>query len=218
MRGYSIEARSLKIVGVAGHTYWVLRDAHGNALAELHGLATERQTGKPIPIGTDEARHSLRAWHFVHDAAYASTIDVSVDTISFIRASQQSRTVAIGEKDEILARWNTAVNAVPALNAQDLDYPNYGFRLLRDTVNSNSAYRTLGELMHVPVAGFSGRLQPGIRYRMLSQERTEALRYCAFAASPQTLRPSRRWRMINPKKILVCVAILLAVLPLTFWA
>lgn len=206
MRRYSIEARSLKIVGVAGHTYWVLRDEHGKALAELHGLATERQTGKPIPIGTDEARHSLRAWHFLHDADYAGTIGARVDNISFIRANQQSRTVAIGDRDEMLARWNTAVNAVPALNAQDLNYPNYGFRLLRDTVNSNSAYRTFGELMNVSVQGFPRTIEPGIGNRVLSPERTQALCYGAPATKQQTPRSRNRLG------ITVLVALLLALL------
>lgn len=61
---YTIEARSLDIAGVASHDFWVLRDERGTALAELNGLATDRRTGEAVPIGTDEARHSLRIWHF----------------------------------------------------------------------------------------------------------------------------------------------------------
>jgi hypothetical protein len=177
MPDYSIEARSLGVAGVAGHDYWVLRDEHGKALAELHGLATDRQTGEAIPIGTDESKHSLRAWHYPHDAGYASSIGAKVDSTSYIQEGQPSRTVLTGDKDQILARWNTAVSAVPELNAQDLNYPNYGFKVFGETVNSNSAYRTFGELMDVPVNDFPGRLEPGIDNRMLSQERTEALRY-----------------------------------------
>ncbi|GAB7533369.1 hypothetical protein PS3A_57850 [Pseudomonas sp. 3A(2025)] len=210
MRGYSIEARSLNILGVAGHNYWVLRDEHGHALAQLHGLATERRTGQAVPIGTNQARHSLRAWHYPHDAAYAKSIGAPVNRTSFIRDNQPSCTVIIGDKDEILARWNTAVNAVSAFNAQDLNYPNYGFNLLRDTVNSNSAYRTFGELMNVSVPGFPGRFEPGIGNRILSPERTEALRYCAPATPPQTprSRPPSRSRL----GIITFVALLLALL------
>ncbi|XQA77235.1 XVIPCD domain-containing protein [Xanthomonas sacchari] len=179
MPTYAIEARSLGVIGIAGHAFWVLRDEHGKAVAELHGLATDRQTGQAIPIGTDQTRHSLRAWHYPHDPAYARSIGEKVDSTTYIRDDQPSRTVATGDKHEILERWNTAVHAVPELNAQDRDYPNYGFKVFGKTVNSNSAYRTFGELMDVPVRGFPGRLEPGIGHRMLSPERTEELRYHA---------------------------------------
>ena len=69
MPKYTIEARSLNVLGVAGHDFWVLRDEQGKALAELHGLATDRQTGEALTIGTDEARHSLRAWNLTLDGA-----------------------------------------------------------------------------------------------------------------------------------------------------
>ncbi|WP_369939782.1 hypothetical protein [Xanthomonas medicagonis] len=177
MPTYSIEARSLSVLGIAGHAFWVLRDEQGKALAELHGLATDRQTGRPIPIGTDARRHALRAWHYAHDADYASSIGAEADSTSYIRPNQPSRIVATGDKDDILARWNTAARAVPELNARDLDYPNYGFKLLGGTINSNSTFRTFGELMGVPVSALSRRLQPGIVNCMLSRDRIEALRY-----------------------------------------
>ncbi|MCC4592041.1 hypothetical protein LL974_12930 [Xanthomonas campestris pv. cannae] len=179
MPNYAIEARSLGVIGIAGHAFWVLRDEYGKAVAELHGLATDRQTGQAIPIGTDATRHSLRAWHHPHDPAYARSIGEKVDSTSYIRDGQPSRTVATGDKHEILERWNTAVRAVPELNTQDRDYPNYGFKIFGETVNSNSAHRTFGELMDVQVRGFSKRLEPGIGNRMLSPARTEELRYHA---------------------------------------
>ncbi len=216
MPGYSIEARSLNILGVAAHNYWVLRDEHGHALAQLHGLATERRTGKAIAIGFNEARHSLRAWHYPHDAGYADLIGAPVNRTSFIRDDQQACTVAIGGREEILARWNTAVNAVSACNAQDLNYPNYGFSLWRGTVNSNSAYRTFGELMNVPVPRFAGRIEPGINNRMLSPERTQALRYRTPATTPQAPRPGHRRgkarSMLTRTSMIALMALLLVVL------
>ncbi|WP_426683252.1 hypothetical protein ABFU84_15335 [Xanthomonas translucens pv. undulosa] len=182
MRHHSIEARLLCIAGIAGHAYWVLRDARGNALAELHGLATDRHTGTPIPIGTDARRHGLRVWHYPHDADYAQAIGAQPDRTSYLRDGQPARTAASGDKHEILARWHAAVRAVPELNAQDLDYPNYGFKLLGATINSNSAFLTFGELMGVPVPGFSRRLQPGIGNCMLPRERIAALCYRERAA------------------------------------
>nr|WP_279362897.1 hypothetical protein [Xanthomonas sacchari] len=194
MPNYAIEARSLGVIGIAGHAFWVLRDEHGKAVAELHGLATDRQTGQAIPIGTDATRHSLRAWHYPHDPAYARSISEKVDSTTYIRDDQPSRTVATGDKHEILERWNTAMHAVPELNAQDRDYPNYGFKVFGKTVNSNSAYRTFGELMDVPVWGFPGRLEPGIGNRMLSPERTEELRYHAPGEQKQQRAPAPRGR------------------------
>ncbi|WP_440985748.1 XVIPCD domain-containing protein [Xanthomonas sontii] len=190
MPSYAIEARSLGVIGIAGHAFWVLRDEHGKAVAELHGLATDRQTGQAIPIGTDEARHSLRAWHYPHDPAYARSIGEEVDSTTYIRDDQPARTVATGDKHEILERWNTAVRAVPELNAQDHDYPNYGFKVFGETINSNSAYRTFGELMDVPVQRFPGRLEPGIGNRMLSPKRTEELRYHAPGEQKQQRAPA----------------------------
>ncbi|UKE46300.1 hypothetical protein [Xanthomonas cerealis] len=182
MRDHSIEARLLCVAGIAGHAYWVLRDERGNALAELHGLATDRHTGTPIPIGTDARRHALRAWHYPHDADYANAIGAQPDRTSYLRDGQPARTAASGDKHEILARWHAALRAVPELNAQDLDYPNYGFKLFGATINSNSAFRTFGELMGVPVPGLSRRLQPGIGNCMLPRERIAALCYRERAA------------------------------------
>ncbi|QDI04285.1 hypothetical protein E4A48_11805 [Xanthomonas cerealis pv. cerealis] len=182
MRDHSIEARLLCVAGIAGHAYWVLRDERGNALAELHGLATDRHTGTPIPIGTDARRHALRAWHYPHDADYANAIGAQPDRTSYLRDGQPARSAASGDKHEILARWYAALCAVPELNAQDLDYPNYGFKLLGATINSNSAFRTFGELMGVPVPGLSRRLQPGIGNCMLPRERIAALCYRERAA------------------------------------
>lgn len=51
---HTIESRSLDIMAVASHDFWVLRDGRGKALAELHGLATDRRSGQAVPIGTDE--------------------------------------------------------------------------------------------------------------------------------------------------------------------
>jgi len=173
---YSIEARSLGLVGVASHNFLVLRDGEGRALAELHGLATDRKTGRGVAIGTDEALHSLRVWHFAHDAGYAKSIGAQVDGSTFIAEGQDRKTMLVAGKQEVLARWNAAVAAKEPLNALDLDYPNYGFRMSGDTVNSNAAYRTLSEIMGVPVRDFPWKLEPGLDNRMVDQKRVEALR------------------------------------------
>ena len=41
MANYTIEARSLNILGAASHDFWVLYNSDtGDVIAELHGLAT----------------------------------------------------------------------------------------------------------------------------------------------------------------------------------
>lgn len=177
---YSIEARSLRVVGVASHNYWVLRAPDGTAMAELHGLATDRGTGRAVPIGTDERRHSLRIWHLAHDRELAAESGDTPTRESYIRQGQQFHTVITGNREEVLARWSAGVAAREPLNELDLDYPNHGFKMFGDTVNSNSAYRTLGEVMGVPVRGFGGVIEPGIGNRMTSPEEIEKLRTKAY--------------------------------------
>lgn len=168
---YSIEARSLSIVGgTAGHDFWVLRDENGQALAELHGLATDRQTGRYVPIGTDEQRYSLRVWHFAHDADYAREQGVATSQDTYIMNGQQHRTVLTADREEVMARWDAAVAAQQPLNALDLNYPNLGVRIFGETVNSNSTYRTLGEIMGVQVRDFPGVIEPGVDNRMVSPQ------------------------------------------------
>ena len=173
---YSIEARSLGVAGAASHNFLVLRDGEGRALAEIHGLATDRKTGEFIPIGTDEQKHSLRVWHFAHDAEYAKSIGANANGATFIQEGQDHKTMLSAGKEEVLARWNAAVAAKDPLNALDRDYPSYGFKMSGDTVNSNAAYRTLSEVMGVAVHDFPWKLEPGLDNRMTGQKEIEALR------------------------------------------
>jgi hypothetical protein len=64
---WQIEARSLNVLGFGSHDFWVLRNPDGKIVAELQGLATDRQTGQPVLIGTGP-EHSLRAWHLLGGA------------------------------------------------------------------------------------------------------------------------------------------------------
>lgn len=173
--GYRIEARALPVVaGLACHNFWVLRDAAGISLAELHGLATERATGKPVPIGTDAKRHALRAWQFIHQPPYHPAAGTPTMR-TLIRAGQPAKVVAQGAPAQIFPRWDAAVAAIAEINARDLDYPAFGLRLAGGTINSNSIYRTFGELMGLQVYIFRGRLQPGVAARVLPTARIAAL-------------------------------------------
>lgn len=177
---WRIEARALPVIGIAAHDFWVLRDPQGNAVAELHGLATERATGLDRPIGTDSDAFSLRAWHFVRPNApdgLAGAVDGPRSPgYSYIGSDQPHVTVASGSRDAILDRWNTAVGAIDTINRRDIDYPVFGVNPFGGTVNSNSMYRTFGEIMNVPVVDFPGRIEPGLDQRTLPSEQIERFR------------------------------------------
>jgi hypothetical protein len=202
MTQYSIEARSLDLPGPYSHNFWVLRDENGNALAELHGLATDRTTGKSVPIGTDEQRHSLRVWHFAHDPDFARSLGIGQSRESYIAEGQDSATVLIADREEVLARWNAAVAAREPLNALDRDYPNYGFRVFGDTVNSNSTYRTLGEVMGVPIHDFRWVMEPGLDNRMVSPERIGELRTHGYPVLDEpSIRRNGEYESLEPRPV-----------------
>ena len=176
MPQYTIEARSLPVVGLASHNFWVLRDENNVAIAELHGLATDRITGRPVPIGTDPDRFSLRIWHYPHDPDYAASLGVPADAASYIGNSDPVSTVLAGDRDEVMARWNAAVASIEPINRLDIDYPAMGIQPFGRTINSNSAYRTLGEIMGVSIENVPGRMEPGVNNRMITPESIERLR------------------------------------------
>lgn len=195
---YSIEARSLGVAGIAGHNFWVLRDEHGAALAELHGLATDRTTGRSVPIGTDPQTHSLRVWELAHDAEYAARRGIKATRETYIGEGQPSRVVLQAQAEEVLARWEAAVAAKAPLNAMDLDYPSYGVRLFGGTVNSNSTYRTLGEVMGVQVKDFPGIVEPGVHNRMVEPDAINSLRTHGY---PVLTEPTFRASSLDERHI-----------------
>src|SRR6476659_2427449 len=144
MPTYSIEARCFRVALAWSHYFWVLNDAErGITLAELHGLAYDRITRTILPIGTTR-HHSLRVFLFAHDAGYASR---SGAPLTSTRMFWRSRAQRVYESVDGLERWNAAVSAMPILDRLDLTYPPYGFNVRTPTINSNSAYRTFGEIM-----------------------------------------------------------------------
>jgi hypothetical protein len=177
MRDYCIEARAYRLA-LATHNFWVLREtATGQSIAELHGMATDRVTGRTVPIGVTP-EHRLRAHVFPHDPAYAASLALP---IRVTRMYGLSRARIVHEGGDALERWSAAVKAIPFINELDLDYPPWGFNLRGPTVNSNSAYRTFGELMGIPVHDFPFGFAPGLRWRLITLEQTERLRFQAAA-------------------------------------
>jgi hypothetical protein len=176
---YAIEARSFRVVLAGAHNFWVLKDDdRGVTLAELHGLAYDRVKRIILPIGTNRD-HSLRMFVFPHDRSYAATLGLPVSTT---RMYLRSRARVVHRGSDGLDRWNAALAALPLLDGLDVDYPPYGFNVLRPTLNSNAAYRTLGEIMGVAVPRFRGAVAPGSRQLMLSKSEIERLKYRARPA------------------------------------
>lgn len=189
---FTIEARALSSEQNA-HNFLVLRDENGQAVAEMHGLTTNRG-GPPYevsPINVTDATHSLRVWQFLHDSDYRTDIQnyatrgdfTTPDMLrgmgipatdpasgySYIKeGTQDSREIFSGSRDEALNRWNAAANAITDLNARDQSYAVTEVEASA-IVNGNSAYRTFSELMGLPVHEFSQYAQPGVNSRLLSE-------------------------------------------------
>jgi hypothetical protein len=179
--------------GVAGHDFWVLRDEQGRVCAELHGLATNRQTGKREPIGTNPDKYSLNIWKLDHTPPkYDNQLGRDRNDPTYIKNDQPHQTILRAGRQEVMDRWNAAVGAIEPLNAKNLDYPAWGIG--GDTiVNSNSAYRTLGEVMGLPVRDFPGRMEPGINNRMASPAEIEQWRDPRYPVLTEpTIRPDSR--------------------------
>lgn len=173
---YSIEARSFCIALAWCHNFWVLKNADSGAtIAELHGLAWDRVHKKILPIGTTR-EHALRVFLFPHEAAYAEEVGRPLYTT---RMYGKSRAHVVHRDADSLARWQAAVNALPLLDALDLTYPPFGFSLRAPTVNSNSAYRTFGEIMDVPVYDFPRVFRPGFENCLIAADQIAAAKYRA---------------------------------------
>ncbi|WP_296251036.1 hypothetical protein [Pseudomonas sp. UBA4194] len=174
---FSIEARSHNIAGLWSHNYWVLRDQGGRVVAELHGLATDRYTGKPVAVGTSE-RHSLRAWHFI-SAQDAHAIGLAYENThkdsGLYRDGQLSKVVISAPATDVLPRWRAAVKTIAYINKMNLDYPPGGFKILGRTRNSNSMFTTFADLMGVGRHSFWGVFEPGISNPVLYEDQVEGL-------------------------------------------
>jgi hypothetical protein len=168
-----IEARSFRVLFAGCHNFWVLKDAGGLTLAELHGLAYDRINKKILPIGTTR-NHALRVFAYAHDESYSRSTGIPMGST---RMYWNSRVKVVYEGEDAPARWNAALKAMPLLDGLDLTYPPFGFNILTRTVNSNSAYRTFGEIMGVPIPTFTGVLGPGCGNRMLDGEQLDRLSF-----------------------------------------
>lgn len=146
---YSIEARSYDLMSIASHNFWVLRNAEGEVVSQLHGLATDRKTNFFKPIG------------FFSDRLGFYEFKTAENDPTFISSTQQSITVFQADKEGVLIRWKKAACQIESLNQKDLNYSPFGIFGYPIT-NSNSAYHLFARLMDVECCRFFGVLEPGI--------------------------------------------------------
>lgn len=146
---YVIEARSYNLKNIASHNFWVLRDSHGNSIAQLHGLATDRQTNHFKPIG------------FFNDRLGFYEFKTGNNDPSFISMTQRWKIIFQADRETVQIVWNKASSQIESLNKKDLDYSPFGIFGFPIT-NSNSAYHLFARLMGIECCHFSGVLQPGI--------------------------------------------------------
>lgn len=147
---FFIEARAFRLARWFSHNFWVLRGPEGQWLGELHGLATDRRSGRPVPMGYVR-RHRLRAWHFCPDRA-----------VTLCKPGQRVIKVFEGEEAVVRERWALALSCVGPINQLDLPYPAGGIRLWGMPCNSNSVFRCFAHAMALPVPRFPGLWQPGL--------------------------------------------------------
>ncbi len=170
---YTIEAQAYDIVGIAAHDFWVLRDDKGQVLGQLHGLATSPEYVIKA-IGT--LGDKLKFYHFGSRAILLGLNPAR--NLNYIKTGQQSKPVFSGSPEDVLARWDNAVKALPYLNNLDVAYTPFGI-LSFVPINSNTAYQLLGKLMGIPVHHFSRCWQPGCgnAEKILTAEQIESLSY-----------------------------------------
>ena len=189
MAGYSIEARSVRIppLYLVAHNYWILREAgtkgRDGIIAELHGMAYDTQKQRFVSVGYNEKNHRLHGLHSVHNYRYYSELSKDLVTFgpnegfSLYKDGQKSQIVLTGG-DEVKQRWLQAVKAAKMLTEKNLKYPALGIKGAPETViNSNSAYRTFGEIMSVDVINFRWTAEPGLRNSFLDKAQLQKLRF-----------------------------------------
>ncbi|STX50203.1 Uncharacterised protein [Legionella busanensis] len=169
MLNYAIEAAIFKLpipFFNFTHNFWILKDLSKNKIiAQLHGLAMSRTTGRIVPIGYRHD-HSLRAYCFVYDKNVARQLRLTVS--SFALPIHDCNTIYT--KEDSLERWLKALAALEAINNLNLDYPRGGFCIpLSKTINSNSVYHTFGQVMDIEVYRFTGFLQIGLQTSVYEQ-------------------------------------------------
>lgn len=127
IKTWQIEARAIYIpYTVYVHQFWALVGPSGKIVDQLHGMAVDKKS-RLKAVGTPLHRIQV----------------VSLPESSLAAKSNQPRLIcACG--DECQTRWQRVLGAKSELNA-------LGLRYLLFWQNSNSVFRTLGEIMNIKI-------------------------------------------------------------------
>lgn len=145
---WSIELHQKPLaLGIAGHNYLVLRDDAGNVLFTLHGLPTDKRTGKWKYVGRNK-EDILKVWEFgEEDEGEMTTASYGVSLLTT-------------DKEEAVSRWAQAEECGKMIDIKSIPYPPFGIALRKDTENSNSVAYTLASCMNLKTSHV-GLFTPG---------------------------------------------------------
>ncbi len=130
---WNIQARSFPIPFTPfTHNFWILAGPAGTVADQLHGLAFDPAAGATKAIGNSS--HLLQA--------------IQDSTIAWSLAPGQPVVVCVSDEEpSVRDRWQAAVNALPAINALRLPYPDLWQHFYKK--NSNTVFNTLGLIMGI---------------------------------------------------------------------
>jgi hypothetical protein len=130
---WKIQARAFQIPYTPfSHNFWVLANPGHMVIDQIHGLAfnPEKKTTKAIGSSADLLQ-------VFRDAGISWSL----------QPNQPIMTCITGTETETKIRWQAAVNAMPAINALHLSYPNLWEHFHKK--NCNSVFNTLGQIMGI---------------------------------------------------------------------
>ena len=141
------------LFGFAGHNYLELRNATGTIVAELHGLATDPETGAWKYIGkkTDE----LKVWEFEEGRYIAGS-------------GFPGMVLVEGTEAEMRSVWEKGAACKQPINELRIPYPSFGFNMRTETLNSNSVAYTLALCMGLDIKHL-GLWTPGSTMNLLEK-------------------------------------------------
>ena len=164
---WSIQARAFQIPFTPfTHNFWVLAGPAGTVADQLHGLAFDPAAGITKAIGN--STHLLQA---IQDSTIAWSLESGQPTVVCVR----------DEETPVRNRWQSALNALPEINALQLHYPDLWQHFCKK--NSNTVFNTLGLIMGIDQPShLLSAWAPGI-HRVISQDIIAKYAYKANAAA-----------------------------------